>query len=72
MLTPSGAKLLDFGLAKPACALIDIATITGSGFEDKMRLVQAKEDRWPTSDELRCPISGVARCEIIRAKREPV
>ena len=28
MLTPTGAKLLDFGLAKPATALTDIATMT--------------------------------------------
>jgi eukaryotic-like serine/threonine-protein kinase len=29
MLTPTGAKLLDFGLAKPAVSLISAATLTG-------------------------------------------
>src|SRR5205807_6168245 len=29
MLTPSGAKLLDFGLAKPAVSLISAATLSG-------------------------------------------
>jgi len=30
MLTPSGAKLLDFGLAKPAAALTDMASMTAT------------------------------------------
>ena len=33
MLTPTGAKLLDFGLAKPASALVDVATMTASKVE---------------------------------------
>jgi hypothetical protein len=31
MLTPTGAKLLDFGLAKPAAPLTDSATLTAAG-----------------------------------------
>src|SRR6202045_4000084 len=31
MLTASGAKLLDFGLAKPAAAMASLATMTGTG-----------------------------------------
>jgi Tol biopolymer transport system component len=33
MLTPTGAKLLDFGLAKPASALANVATMTASNVE---------------------------------------
>src|SRR5215472_1835982 len=33
MLTPTGAKLLDFGLAKPATSLTDLATITATKAE---------------------------------------
>jgi serine/threonine protein kinase/Tol biopolymer transport system component len=33
MLTPSGAKLLDFGLAKPASARTDIATMTATNVQ---------------------------------------
>jgi serine/threonine protein kinase len=33
MLTPTGAKLLDFGLAKTASALVDVATMTVSKVE---------------------------------------
>src|SRR5260221_4034292 len=31
MLTPTGAKLLDFGLAKPAVSLASVATLTAGG-----------------------------------------
>src|ERR1700681_4552617 len=33
VLTPTGAKLLDFGLAKPASALVDVATMTTTKVE---------------------------------------
>jgi serine/threonine protein kinase len=33
VLTPTGAKLLDFGLAKPASALVDVATMTATKVE---------------------------------------
>jgi serine/threonine protein kinase/Tol biopolymer transport system component len=33
ILTPAGAKLLDFGLAKPASALVEIATMTATKVE---------------------------------------
>jgi serine/threonine protein kinase len=32
MLTPSGAKLLDFGLAKPTAPLVSGMTLTGSAY----------------------------------------
>src|SRR6201987_1293916 len=33
VLTPTGAKLLDFGLAKPASVLVDMATMTATKVE---------------------------------------
>src|SRR5438552_8557976 len=33
MLTPTGAKLLDFGLAKPTSVLVDVATMTATNVE---------------------------------------
>src|SRR5438552_5519618 len=33
VLTPTGAKLLDFGLAKPTSVLVDVATMTATNVE---------------------------------------
>jgi eukaryotic-like serine/threonine-protein kinase len=36
MLTPTGSKLLDFGLAKPAAALVTAATITAAASNSRV------------------------------------
>ena len=56
MLAPSGAKLLDFGLAKPASSLVDLTVITVTNAKPQE---PSRNHRWNSRGSLRI-VSGLA------------